>query len=256
MWFAFALIVIGLEARSLRAGCPRSTARLSFQAGVGYLPNKGDHAMPNIKLRISLLFLTVLVAAAAYGRGATPKELIVSLKFKPQEGTATNSASIPPSMHDKSVEIRVEDGRGEKEPVKIGQGTGGDDRTFPIRASSDVQPYLKGTLDVLAKDWSLTTASTGADRILVIKVTRFYIDESNKALGSTYAGEVKLSYTLKTGSGTTLTEGVGAGSANRYGRAHSEENINEVLSDALKEAFANILNDSGVQSAWASGKKN
>jgi uncharacterized lipoprotein YajG len=212
--------------------------------------------MRSIKLRTSLLFLTVLVAAAAYGRGATPKELVVNLKFKPQEGVASNSASIPPSMHEKSVEIRVEDGRGESDPVKIGQGTGGDDRTFPIRASSDIKPFIKETLDSVAKDWSLKIDSKSADRVLVVNITRFYIDESNKALGSVYSSEVKLSYTLKTGSGTTLTEGVGVGSTHRYGRAHSEENINEVLSDALKEAFANVLNDSGVQSAWGSGKKN
>ena len=98
--------------------------------------------------------------------------------------------------------------------------------------------------------------SKSADRVLVVSVTRFYIDESNKALGSIYTSEVKLSYTLKTGGGKTLAEGVGTGSTHRYGRAHSEENINEVLSDALKEAFASVLNDSGVQSAWASGKKN
>jgi uncharacterized lipoprotein YajG len=212
--------------------------------------------MPSIKLRTSFLFLTVLAAAAAYGRGSTPKELVVNLKFKPQEGVASNSASIPPSMREKSVDIRVEDGRGESDPVKIGQGTGGDDKTFPIRASSDIKPFIKETLDGVAKDWSLKIESKSADRVLVVSVTRFYIDESNKALGSVYSSEVKLSYTLKTGGGKTLTEGVGAGSTHRYGRAHSEENINEVLSDALKEAFANVLNDSGVQSAWGSGKKN
>ena len=211
--------------------------------------------MRSIKLRTSVLFLTVLVAAAAYGRGATPKELVVNLKFKPQEGVASNATSIPPSMREKSVDIRVEDGRDESEPVKIGQGTGGDDKTFPIRASSDIKPFIKETLDSVAKDWSLKIDSKGADRVLVVSVTRFYIDEGNKALGSVYSSEVKLSYKLKTGSGKTLAEGVGAGSANRYGRAHSEQNINEVLSDALKEAFANVLNDSGVQSAWGSGKK-
>jgi uncharacterized lipoprotein YajG len=211
--------------------------------------------MRSIKLRTSFLFLTVLVAAAAYGRGSTPKELVVNLKFKPQEGVASNSTSIPPAMREKSVDIRVEDGRGESEPVKIGQGTGGDDKTFPIRASSDIKPFLKETLDSVAKDWSLKIDSKSADRVLVVNVTRFYIDESNKALGSIYTSEVKLSYTLKSG-GKTLAEGVSTGSTHRYGRAHSEENINEVLSDALKEAFANVLNDSGVQSAWASGKKN
>ena len=37
-------------------------------------------------------------------------------------------------------------------------------------------------------------------------------------------------------------------------RGHSPENINEVLSDALKEAYANVLGDQTLQTAWVSGK--
>jgi hypothetical protein len=70
-----------------------------------------------------------------------------------------------------------------------------------------------------------------------------------------YSSEVKLGYTLRNGAGKTLAEGVGEGSTHRYGRAHSQDNINEVLSDALKEAFANVLNDSSLQSAWSGKKK-
>ena len=39
----------------------------------------------------------------------------------------------------------------------------------------------------------------------------------------------------------------------RYGKAHGPQNINEVLSDALKEAYAKVLADPGLQRAWISG---
>jgi hypothetical protein len=87
-----------------------------------------------------------------------------------------------------------------------------------------------------------------------LQVTRFFIDESNKALGSVYGTEVKLAYTLKDAKGSPLITGATSGTAHRYGRAHSPENINEVLSDSLKEAYANVLADPALQTAWVSGK--
>jgi uncharacterized lipoprotein YajG len=210
--------------------------------------------MPITRIRSTLFLLMFALAGAAYGRGATPKELVVNLKFKPQEGTHSSTANIPPSMLDKSVAIRVTEHRNESDAKVIGQGTGGDDKTFPIKSSGDIKPFIDETLESVAKSFGLKVNEKSGDRLLVITVTRFYIEEGNKALGSVYSSEVKLGYTLKSSGGRTLAEGATTGSAHRYGRAHSEENINEVLSDALKEAFANVLDDSKLQDGWA-GKK-
>lgn len=210
--------------------------------------------MTKIRLRYLLALLTFSMAASVFGRGATPKELVVDLKFKPQEGVKSSTANIPPSMMEKSVEIRVVEKRNESDARVIGTGTGGDDKSFPIKASSDIKPYVEETLESVAKNFGLKVNEKGADRVLVVTVTRFFIDESNKALGSVYSSEVKLGYSLKSSGGRQLTEGATTGSAHRYGRAHSAENINETLSDALKEAFANILDESKLQDAWA-GKK-
>jgi hypothetical protein len=149
----------------------------------------------------------------------------------------------------KPVELRIVDARNADDPLVIGRGTGGDDRTFPIRASEDIKKFIGAKLTEVAKDWGVKV-QPGADRVLVLTITRFDIDESNKALGSVYASEAKLGYTLKDADGKDLVEGVGVGSTHRYGRAHSEANMNEVLSDALKEAFANVLNDGPLQRAW------
>jgi uncharacterized lipoprotein YajG len=205
-------------------------------------------------MRKTLWLLAFLTASSAFARGTTPKELLIGLKFKPQEGVASSSANLPPAMLDKSVDIRVKDGRRERDAKVIGQGTGGDDRTFPIRVGDNIEPFIKEALTDVAKKWGLKTSTSG-DRILDITITRFYIDEGNKALGSVYSSEVKLAWALKSRGGKTLAQGAGSGNTHRYGRAHSEDNINEVLSDALKEAFANVLDDSKLQSAWGSGKK-
>ena len=201
--------------------------------------------------RFACAFVAVSLAATAYGRGNL-KELTVPLKYIPQEGVHQTSADIPPALLKESVEVRVEDARKLDDPLVIGQGTGGDDKLFPIHADHDPIAFIKEMVSGIGKEWSLTQEHPAA-RTLILQVTRFYVDESNKALGSIYGTEVKFAFTLKDARGRTLAEGSGTGTAHRYGHAHSPENINEVLSDALKEAYANVLADPGLQKAWISG---
>ena len=61
-------------------------------------------------------------------------------------------------------------------------------------------------------------------------------------------------YTMLDGAGQTLAEGAAAGTTSRYGRARSAGNVAEVLSDAIKDAFAKTIGDPVLQQAWASGK--
>jgi hypothetical protein len=203
-------------------------------------------------MRCYLIAALLCTPAVLYARGNL-KELTVPLKFAPQEGVHASSAALPPGLLDRSVELRVEDARRLPDLLVIGQGTGGDDKAFPIRADRDVRAYVQETLGHVGESWSLKGA-TPASRILTMQITSFAIDESNKALGSTYGADVKLAFRLTDAKGTALASGVGVGTAHRYGRAHSPENINEVLSDALKEAYANVLGDQPLQNAWVTGK--
>jgi hypothetical protein len=199
----------------------------------------------------AVVFLSLTTLASARGN---LKELNVALKFTPQEGVHESSADLPPTLLNQSVEIHVEDARKLDDPLLIGQGTGGDDKRFPIHTDHDVAAFIQDVATSVAKEWSLKTDHP-ATRTLILQLTRFNIDESNKALGSIYAAEVKFAYILKDNRGHTLAEGTGSGTAHRYGHAHSPENINEVLSDALKEAYANVLGDKPLQAAWISGTR-
>ena len=201
--------------------------------------------------RFAIALILGSVASLTYARGNL-KELTVPLKFTPQQGVHSTSADLPPALLNQAVEIRVEDARKLDDPLVIGQGTGGDDKLFPIRADHDVIAFIQEMVTGVGKEWSLKQEHPAA-RTLILQVTRFYVDESNKALGSVYGTEVKFAFTLKDAHGKTLAEGMGTGTAHRYGHAHSPENITEVLSDALKEAYANVLADPGLQKAWISG---
>jgi putative oligomerization/nucleic acid binding protein len=204
------------------------------------------------KVSSILLILTAIFAAPLFAKDAR-KELTVNLKFAPQEGVDSNSADIPPAMLERPFELRVEDARGLSDALGIGQGTNDDDQTFPIRSGADVIPYIKETLQQVAGNWGMKSGQDG-DRILTVRVARYFVEESNKAVGSMYSSEAKLAYILADRAGKTLAEGAASGEAHRYGRARSADNCNEVLSDALKEAFAGTLSDARLQSAWASGK--
>ena len=194
--------------------------------------------------------LTLLIPLDASARG---KDLTVNLKFVPQEGVHSESPDLPLSMLEQTYVLRVEDGRSAADASRIGKGTDDDDEVFSINAGSDLVAYTQSTLAGVSADWGLKTADS-SDRILTVKIARFFVEESNKALGSMYASEVKLSWILSAANGTRLAEGAGSGSAHRYGRARSADNCSEVLSDALKEAFGDVLASANLQTAWTSGK--
>jgi Uncharacterized lipoprotein len=199
-----------------------------------------------------VLFMVLLLVPVAVLARDSRRELAIDLKFTPQEGVSSNSPDLTSAMMERAVTLRFEDGR-TGEALEIGQGTNDDDERFPIVASSPLLPFLESTLTSVAADWGLKVEDP-ADRVLTLKVMRYFVDESNKAVGSVYASEVKVTYTLADKSGKALTSGAASGSANRYGRARSGDNANEVLSDALKETFADLLSDPRLQEAWVSGK--
>lgn len=200
-------------------------------------------------------FLTLVLALTVSGnllaRGNL-KDLTITLKFTPQEGVHATSPDLPVAALKQAMSVRVEDLRSADDRKTIGQGTGGDDKRFPIYADADVIAFVRDAVGTMNKSWSVQE-SESAPRVLVLQVVRYAIDESNKAVGSVYAGEVKLGWMMRDARGKTMAEGSVPGTAHRYGRAHSAENINEVMSDALKEAYANVLDDKDLQAAWTSG---
>jgi len=202
--------------------------------------------------RLLIAVVIASLALPAFARGNL-KELTVQLKYVPQEGVHTSSADMPPGMLDQTVAVKVEDARKLPDLTVIGHGTGGDDKSFPIHADREVRGFVQETLAGIGNEWSLKQEGTPV-RKLNIQIAGFDIDESNKALGSLYSADAKLAFTLTDAQGRVLASGVGSGSTHRYGRAHSPDNINEVLSDALKEAYANVLADQALQTAWVSGK--
>jgi len=191
--------------------------------------------------------LLLLGATGAQAKDSSP--FTVSLKYTPQESVGAASVLLAPGLSDRPVVLTLADGRSGSDPAVIGENAN-DDQVSPMRASNDPLAWANDVLKRNAADWGIKTADK-APLTLAGKLVRLRALESKKAVGSTYTAEVQVSFTLKDARGGTLWEGVAAGDSTRYGRKHSEENISEILSDATKQAFANLFNNAGLQDAWA-----
>ncbi len=199
------------------------------------------------------LALILALASPASVRSDDTGLLNVELRYAPQESVGSDNPALAPGISDRAIRVEIAEGRTLNDLAVIGETTDDDDRLWPVRATNDVIAFA---LDVLARNtgpWGIRTAED-APLIFSGKLTRLQIKESNKAVGSTYNAEVQFAFSLRSANGALLWEGSATGDATRYGRARSVDNINEVLSDALKEAYAQGLAETALQDAWL-GKK-
>lgn len=204
--------------------------------------------MPDLKKSLTLAAFSLLLGALA-ATAADTGVMTISLRYAPQESVGSDSPTLLPGVSERPVRLKVEDGRAVQDLAVIGQTTDDDDRLWDVRVANDLSAWATEVLAKNAGEWGIRVDDK-APLTLAVKITRFKISESNKAVGSTYNAEVLTEIALRDGQGRTLWEGSAPGDATRYGHSRSEENMNEVLSDALKEAYAQGLADSALQNAW------
>lgn len=193
----------------------------------------------------------IVVASALVVSPATAKKnnLNIDLAYTPTEEVAATEVSISRQLSDVALALEVSDERSVDSVEELGIRTDGDDREHQLVATSDVIEFVAGALVEQAEDWDLQLTEGEAALALAITVERLEILETNQAVGATYEAWVELDVTLRDSAGNDLWTGGVAGDATRYGRKFSNDNINEVLSDALAEAFGAIVDDNDFDDA-------
>ncbi len=194
-------------------------------------------------------FAVVVVASAAPAHAAKVDRGL-ELMFVPQQAVAGATVQLAPEMTEQAVALRVVDGRRGHEPSWVGTRTDDDDRPHELHATADIVRFVAESLTRLAHDWGLNV-SPEATRVLEITLMSFQVLETNQAVGATFTAESRLGLAFLDAAGRRLWNGSASGDATRYGRAGSNANCNEVLSDALLEAFADGLGQRGLQEAWS-----
>jgi len=188
-----------------------------------------------------------LLAGTAAAKDLGPFK--VTLRFVPQESVGSSTPTLAMGISEHPVKVSIADGRTVTDPVVIGESSDDDDRLWPVHAANDVVAWSNEVLNKTAADWGVRLAPD-APLSLDGRLMRFNLIEKNQAVGSTYNADVRVAFKLKNAQGQTLWEGNGAGDATRYGKARSQENASEVLSDAIKEAYAAVFADTALQNAW------
>jgi hypothetical protein len=123
-----------------------------------------------------------------------------------------------------------------------------------VRTSNDLASWADEVLQKSAAEWGVKTADD-APLTLSGELTKLQLVESNKAVGSTYRVELEVSFSLKDAKGRILWSGTVPGDTTRYGKKRSAENANEVMRDALREAYTDLFNTPELQAAWAGNAK-
>jgi len=202
--------------------------------------------IPN-KRKAVLVLLLALGASPLAAKELGPFN--ITLRYAPQESVGTSVPTLMMGISDVPVRLSIEDGRTVTDPAVLGDSTDDEDRVWPIRAASDLLGWANEVLLKNAGEWGIRV-SDSAPLQLKGTLLRFMVNESNKPVGSVYNADVRVGFRLLDAKGQLLWEGNAAGDATRYGKSRNQDNVNEVLSDAIKEAYATALGDPALQNAW------
>ncbi len=216
-------------------------------------------ANSEVTLRVSSVIVAILLdatVATGFCMADSVKERWLTLTFLPQETIGESVPTLNAAVTARPVTLSsFEDGRAQQEADVVGQGTDDNDHPFPWRTTDSIPDYARRVLLRAASGWGIRLEDD-ADLRLAIRLVRFWVQEKDQAVGSTYAAEVRVGFEIRDASDRVLGSGVVFGSTHRYGRKRSADNCNEVLSDAMKEAYAHLFDDASLQTAWSRADAN
>ncbi len=197
-------------------------------------------------MRLIVAFL-LLATASATGL-ASDNDPNIGLQYLPQEAVSGPSVHVSADLARRPVRIRLEEARGD-DPAFLGTRTDDDDQLYELRTDDDVVAYVQSVMERNFDRWNISVDER-ANLVLRGRLEGLEITERNMAVGASYTADVRVEFVLADDD-RILWKGTGWADASRYGRKFSNENCNEVLSDAMTEAFAALFDDVGFREAWS-----
>lgn len=190
----------------------------------------------------ALTAIAVTASLATTPAGAARNNPNIALDFRP---TTVIGAAMPGNVPaGSSFALVVEDARTRSDADYLGTRTDDRDREHVLRATNDVVAFVDAALRHAAVGWGVRVASDAPQR-MTIRIAMFELHEKNQAVGANYTANVRLTGQMALADGPSATVTV-QGDASRYGKKFSADNTNEVLSDALLESFAALLDSASL----------
>ena len=196
--------------------------------------------------------IIVLAAALAAPAQASRKATSFPLEFRPTSESAHVGQLLPEAMTRLPGAVQVRDGRGLEDAAVIGTRSDDGDTIHTLRATNEIPAFVRDAVQELMRQWRVPTGAD-APRVLDLELVKLRVTETDKAVGATYEAEAQFNVVLRDAAGTALWTAQIFGDATRYGRARSQENTREVISDALLEAIVSAFEHRNLQAAWVSG---
>jgi hypothetical protein len=192
--------------------------------------------------------LFVLSWVALSPAAAKENRTAVDLDYVPRQIVGAVDLS---ALEGVPVALRLTDRRGLDDPARIGTRTDGRDRVHELRATEDLSWFLTDAMARILESWQIQVRKSATLK-LDIEINSYEAQETNRAAGADYEAVVRLGLRLSEADRELWKGGVSA-SASRYGKKFSNDNVNEVLSDALLEALASVMATPELQDAWSRG---
>lgn len=201
-------------------------------------------------MRKSLVALSICCTLAVSPPSLAAKNIpVFDLVFTPTGNVGVAGPALGSQVQQTPLRLRIVDGRQAPDPAVIGSRTDDDDNPYVLKARNEVLPIVEQALARLARDWGVSL-SDSSPLTLEIRLVAFAVVETNQAVGASFEAVARLGGELRDGAGVERWSGTAKGTATRYGKKFSNDNCNEVLSDALLDSFSKLLESQGLLAGW------
>ena len=182
-----------------------------------------------------LLLAALLLLPAHAGEG---RRMDAQLSWRPTRASAELRLSPATLLKLDGRPVQVAPfTEGRPDPVLIAENREDADKVHRLTTHDDVPAWITAQVKALSRDLGLQVAEAPGGRVIRGEVRRFFVLETDQ-----YLAEVRLKVTLEQ-DGRPRWAGLAVGSAKKFGRSFKVENYQEVLSDALQDAWASLLRD-------------
>ncbi|MBO9663529.1 YajG family lipoprotein [Dokdonella sp.] len=194
---------------------------------------------------------TLLGVAIADPATAAPERRPLQVQLAVKGNLAEIAQPNPiPGAQERSIALRIEDGRGASAGAVIGQAVNDGVAVYPIFATNDVTKHVEDITRSVLANWGLHIGEP-TNGTLTVRYTKFSVTHNNRAVGATYVGDSTVEYTLTNRLGRVLSKGSFSGNVDHYGKGRSVDGCNEVLSESLADALSRMLNDPTFRKVWS-----
>ncbi|MBX3688482.1 hypothetical protein [Dokdonella sp.] len=198
-------------------------------------------------MRVWATFALASLVMATPGHAADKRDpLRIALKAPAHVESEFEFDTVPA----RSLGVRADAGACQVAGGTIGFASSDDERLYPIIATNALAPFIEEVARKVLTAWGVDVTSS-RDGSLQLRCLNLSIEHRNRAVGATYAGEIRMEWTLLNRNGQGIAHGVITAAVDHYGLGRSAVNVNQTLADTIGSALDQASNEPGFAKLWS-----